>query len=217
MEALVYHSEPLICEDHLNLNDPEINENFNSNKLFERGVMQFGCQHYHRRCRIRAPCCNEVFDCRHCHNEAKNSINVESVHRHNLPRHEVQKVICSLCGTEQMASNPCIEWALLHDCPVCFEYLFESINDVSVLPCVHTIHSVCDMSKVLEKLDIEIAATPMPDLYHNLIIIKITNANDCGVNSEVKFHIVAQKCLNCKSYNTPPDQKTCRHTLHNLL
>jgi RING finger/CHY zinc finger protein 1 len=29
------------------------------------------CLHYRRRCRIRAPCCNEVFDCRHCHNEAK--------------------------------------------------------------------------------------------------------------------------------------------------
>jgi len=28
------------------------------------------CEHYRRRCRIRAPCCNEVFDCRHCHNEA---------------------------------------------------------------------------------------------------------------------------------------------------
>lgn len=29
------------------------------------------CKHYRRRCRIRAPCCNEIFDCRHCHNEAK--------------------------------------------------------------------------------------------------------------------------------------------------
>lgn len=29
------------------------------------------CTHYRRRCKIRAPCCDEVFDCRHCHNEAK--------------------------------------------------------------------------------------------------------------------------------------------------
>lgn len=28
------------------------------------------CQHYRRRCQIRAPCCNEIFTCRHCHNEA---------------------------------------------------------------------------------------------------------------------------------------------------
>lgn len=28
------------------------------------------CKHYRRRCKIRAPCCNEIFSCRHCHNEA---------------------------------------------------------------------------------------------------------------------------------------------------
>uniref|UniRef100_A0A453FI86 CHY-type domain-containing protein n=1 Tax=Aegilops tauschii subsp. strangulata TaxID=200361 RepID=A0A453FI86_AEGTS len=38
---------------------------------FEKGLMQYGCAHYRRRCRIRAPCCNEIFDCRHCHNESK--------------------------------------------------------------------------------------------------------------------------------------------------
>ena len=29
------------------------------------------CSHYRRRCKIRAPCCNEIFDCRHCHNDVK--------------------------------------------------------------------------------------------------------------------------------------------------
>ena len=28
------------------------------------------CEHYRRRCRIRAPCCDRIFTCRHCHNEA---------------------------------------------------------------------------------------------------------------------------------------------------
>lgn len=28
------------------------------------------CKHYRRRCMLRAPCCNEIFSCRHCHNEA---------------------------------------------------------------------------------------------------------------------------------------------------
>uniref|UniRef100_A0A453HBY3 CHY-type domain-containing protein n=2 Tax=Aegilops tauschii TaxID=37682 RepID=A0A453HBY3_AEGTS len=32
--------------------------------------MGFGCKHYRRRCRIRAPCCNDVFHCRHCHNDS---------------------------------------------------------------------------------------------------------------------------------------------------
>ncbi|KAK9052749.1 hypothetical protein SSX86_029379 [Deinandra increscens subsp. villosa] len=107
-----------------------------------------------------------------------------------------------------------------HDCPVCFEYLFDSIDDVTVMPCGHTIHrkclkemqqhmqyacplcfkSVCDMSKVWEKLDMEIAATPMPEFYQNNLIWIL--CNDCGANSEVPFHIVAHKCPNCQSYNT---------------
>ncbi|CAK9164525.1 unnamed protein product [Ilex paraguariensis] len=272
-------------------------------ELLDRGYLKYGCSHYQRRCRIRAPCCNEVFDCRHCHNEAKNNININQKLRHDIPRHQVQQVICSLCDTEQEVrqvcincgvcmgkyfcgtcklfdddtskkqyhcngcgicriggrenffhcykcrccysvllknSHPCVEGAMHHDCPVCFEvyyhltntfsfmtvavtdilYLFESRNDVTVMPCGHTIHknclkemqehfqyacplcskSVCDMSKVWEKFDMEIAATPMPESYHNKMIWIL--CNDCGTTSEVQFHILAQKCPNCKSYNT---------------
>ncbi|XP_048228217.1 probable E3 ubiquitin-protein ligase RZFP34 [Ricinus communis] len=249
----------------------------------DKGCMEYGCQHYLRRCRIRAPCCNEIFDCRHCHNEAKNNITVDQKLRHDMPRHEVRWVICSLCATEQEVqqfcvncgvcmgryfcktcklfdddtskkqyhcdgcgicriggrenffhcykcgccysillknSHPCVEGAMHHDCPVCFEFLFESRYDVTVLPCGHTIHknclkemrehyqyacplcsrSVCDMSKVWEKFDVEIAATPMPETYQNRMVWIL--CNDCGKTSQVQYHIVAQKCLNCKSYNT---------------
>lgn len=249
----------------------------------EKGLMHYGCPHYRRRCRIRAPCCNEIFNCRHCHNEAKNNINVDQKHRHDIPRHQVRQVICSLCGTEQEVqqvcincgvcmgkyfcetcklfdddiskmqyhcngcgicriggrenffhcfkcgccysillknSHPCVEGAMHHDCPVCFEFLFESRSDITVMPCGHTIHmnclkemrehyqyacplclkSVCDMSKVWEKYDMEIAATPMPEPYQSKLVWIL--CNDCGKTSEVSFHLVAQKCSDCKSYNT---------------
>ncbi|XP_041993847.1 probable E3 ubiquitin-protein ligase RZFP34 isoform X2 [Salvia splendens] len=249
----------------------------------DKGYMQYGCPHYRRRCRIRAPCCNEIFSCRHCHNDAKNSISIEQKLRHDIPRHSVEKVICSLCDTEQevqqvckscgvcmgryfcgvcklfdddtskeqyhcngcsicriggsknffhcnkcgccysallKTSHPCVERAMHQDCPVCFEYLFESRNDVIALPCGHTIHkacleemqehyqyacpicskSVCDMSKVWEKFDLEIAATPMPPYCENKMVWIL--CNDCGRNSEVKYHVVAHKCPHCKSYNT---------------
>lgn len=52
----------------------------------------YGCAHYMRRCKIRSPCCGEVFDCRHCHNEAKNSLQVDLQDRHEIPRHEIKKV-----------------------------------------------------------------------------------------------------------------------------
>ncbi|KAK1298709.1 hypothetical protein QJS10_CPB14g01196 [Acorus calamus] len=117
-------------------------------------------------------------------------------------------------------SHSCVERAMHHDCPVCFEYLFESTNDVSVLPCGHTIHvkclkemqqhlqyacplcskSVCDMSKVWEMMDLEVAATPIPEVYQNRMVSIL--CNDCGASSTVQFHVLAQKCLKCKSYNT---------------
>ena len=37
-----------------------------------KGLMETGCEHYRRRCKLVAPCCGEVFWCRHCHNVAKN-------------------------------------------------------------------------------------------------------------------------------------------------
>ncbi|KAG5562661.1 hypothetical protein RHGRI_005398 [Rhododendron griersonianum] len=284
------------CRECLPMEELICDAKTTSTELLDPGCMQYGCPHYRRRCRIRAPCCNEIFDCRHCHNEAKNGINVDQKHRHDIPRHLVQQVICSLCGTEQEVSHdlvwfgksvsvvacvwedtsvrlasclmtiyqrssiiamdvayaglaggrissiainavrccysvllknchPCVEGAMHHDCPVCFEktavqYLFESRNDVIVMPCGHTIHksclkemqehyqyacplcskSVCDMSKVWEKFDVEIAATPMPELYQNKMVWIL--CNDCGSTSEVQFHIVGQKCPNCKSYNT---------------
>ncbi|KAG1354858.1 E3 ubiquitin-protein ligase RZFP34 [Cocos nucifera] len=247
------------------------------------GSGQYGCSHYRRRCKIRATCCDEIFDCRHCHNEVKNSLEIDLRERHEIPRHEVKKVICSLCDTEQDVqqycsncgvcmgkyfcgkckffddnvsknqyhcdgcgicrtageekffhcyrcgccystllrdSHRCVERAMHHNCPICFEYLFESTKDISVLPCGHTIHleclkemrvhfqfscpvcsrSVCDMSSVWKKLDQEVASTPMPEMYQNKMVWIL--CNDCGMRSNVQFHIVAHKCPGCNSYNT---------------
>ncbi|KAI5666419.1 hypothetical protein M9H77_16272 [Catharanthus roseus] len=249
----------------------------------ELGSGDFGCKHYRRRCKIRAPCCNEIFDCRHCHNEAKNSLEINPLLRHDLPRHTVQRVICSLCGTEQDVqknckncgvcmgkyfcqkckffdddvskqqyhcdecgicrtggkenffhcnkcgccysklikdSHHCVEMAMHHNCPVCFEFLFDTMKDITVLPCGHTIHldcvkemerhnryscpvcskSICDLSNLWKKIDQEVASTPMPEMYKDKMVWIL--CNDCGVISEVHFHILAHKCLRCKSYNT---------------
>ncbi|KAI4300346.1 hypothetical protein L6164_033734 [Bauhinia variegata] len=271
------------------------------------GYAKYGCSHYKRRCKIRAPCCNEIFDCRHCHNESKNSIELDPVDRHDIPRHDLKrvrshnicwllvssfqrvasygslKIICSLCSTEQDVqqmcincgvcmgnyfcfkckffdddvskkqyhcdecgicrtggeenffhcnkcgccysklmkdSHQCVEKAMHHNCPVCFEFLFDTTKDITVLPCGHTIHlgcvtemerhyqyacpvcskSFCDMSRVWERLDQEVASTPMPEIYQSKMVWIL--CNDCGETSEVSFHIVAHKCNKCKSYNT---------------
>eukprot|EP00897_Mesotaenium_endlicherianum_P003374 jgi/Mesen1/3064/ME000018S02374 len=63
-----------------------------------KGIFKYSCQHYKRRCKLRAPCCGQVFPCRHCHNEAQAG---DEKQHHELPRHSVKLVICSLCDTEQ--------------------------------------------------------------------------------------------------------------------
>ncbi|KAL0330780.1 UNVERIFIED_CONTAM: putative E3 ubiquitin-protein ligase RZFP34 [Sesamum angustifolium] len=241
-------------EEHIPAEESLSQGKITGTEALDKGYLKYGCSHYRRRCQIRAPCCNEIFDCRHCHNEAKNNICVDQQLRHDVPRHLIEKVICSLCDTEQevqqvctncgvcmaryycaicklfdddtskeqyhcngcgicriggsknffhcdkcgccysvllKSSHPCVERAMHQDCPVCFEYLFDSRNDVIAMPCGHTIHktclvemqehykyacpicskSVCDMSKVWEKFDLEIAATPMPTYYENKMVL----------------------------------------------
>nr|CAB3499486.1 unnamed protein product [Digitaria exilis] len=176
------------------------------------GAEQHGCEHYRRGCRVVAPCCGEVFGCRHCHNDAKNSLEVDPRHRHEIPRCCYSNVLKD--------SHRCVERAMHHNCPVCFEYLFDSTKDISVLQCGHTIHlecmnemrahhhfscpvcsrSACDMTDTWRKLDEEVAATPMPEIYQKKMVWIL--CNDCSATSSVQFHVLGQKCPGCNSYNT---------------
>merc|ERR1712154_472518 len=60
-----------------------------------------------------------------------------------------------------------------------------------------------DMATVWERIDREVAATPMPreyaDLYRNIF------CRDCNKSSVSLFHIVGMKCGECESYNTSLD------------
>eukprot|EP00271_Cylindrocystis_brebissonii_P006683 TRINITY_DN19448_c0_g1_i1.p1 TRINITY_DN19448_c0_g1~~TRINITY_DN19448_c0_g1_i1.p1 ORF type:complete len:330 (+),score=49.32 TRINITY_DN19448_c0_g1_i1:271-1260(+) len=259
-------------------------ESLHREVALKKGFMKHGCSHYRRRCKLRAPCCGEIFDCRHCHNEAKNGYDSDPQKRHDLPRHEVKSVICSLCNTEQEVNHvcvncgvcmglyfcatckfydddvkkeqfhcnlcgicriggkdnffhcnrcgccyalelqrnghACVENSMHQDCPVCFEYLFDSIRDIAVMRCGHTMHLHCshemhahghyacpvcskslhNMGHVWAQLDLEVEATPMPDIYLQKKVWIL--CNDCGTTSHVKFHVLAHKCGDCGSYNT---------------
>lgn len=246
------------------------------------GAEHHGCAHYKRGCKIRAPCCNEVFDCRHCHNDAKSVNEKDDTQRHEIDRRLVEKVICSLCDHEQDVQqvcencgvcmgeyfcskckffdddtskrqfhcdkcgicriggrdnffhcdrcgccysvelrerHTCVEKSMHQDCAICMEYLFDSLMDITVLPCGHTLHleclqemykhyqyncplcnkSVCDMSSVWKEIDLEIASIQMPENQSRMVWIL---CNDCGAKNEVRYHVVGQKCGTCPSYNT---------------
>ncbi|XP_020252313.1 E3 ubiquitin-protein ligase MIEL1-like [Asparagus officinalis] len=239
------------------------------------GKLEFGCNHYRRRCKIRAPCCNEIFGCRHCHNES-------DVDGHTLCRHDVQKVICLVCDTEQRVTkvctkcgvnmgeyfceickfyddtekgqfhcddcgicrvggqdnffhcemcgscysnslrgkHTCVENSMKQNCPICAEYLFDSLKVTSVLKCGHTMHSEClagmlnhhhrytcpmcsksvvDMARHWRKLDQEIRTMIMPLSYRFKVQIR---CHQCENTTERMFHILGHKCGSCSSYNT---------------
>ncbi|VDI18316.1 RING finger and CHY zinc finger domain-containing protein 1 [Mytilus galloprovincialis] len=57
-----------------------------------------GCQHYKRKCKLLAPCCNRDYFCRICHDEKEN---------HVLDRHSVKKVVCAKCEEVQEKHEKC--------------------------------------------------------------------------------------------------------------
>mmetsp|Transcript_52863 Transcript_52863/g.141239 ORF Transcript_52863/g.141239 Transcript_52863/m.141239 type:complete len:261 (+) Transcript_52863:52-834(+) len=59
----------------------------------------YGCRHYRRRCKIVAPCCGELFWCRHCHNEGAQN--------HEINRKQIQTIMCQSCFAEQEPSGSC--------------------------------------------------------------------------------------------------------------
>ncbi|KAL0040618.1 hypothetical protein WJX77_012540 [Trebouxia sp. C0004] len=226
-----------------------------------KGELQHGCEHYRRRCKLVAPCCGEVFWCRHCHNDAKSENEVDPKKRHDLERKNVKELVCALCDTRQPVNQHCqhcfvtfgvyscmeciffddetakkqfhcddcgicrgkhicVQNSMKQNCPVCFEFLFDSVRPTAVLNCGHTIHEACltnmtqnqqmscpicmksymDMAPYWQHLDAEIAVTPMPQDYANWRVDIL--CNDCNKPSRVQFHILGLKCSHCRSYNT---------------
>lgn len=129
---------------------------------------------------------------------------------------------CGCCYSRALRGNHvCVENSMRQNCPVCFEYLFDSVRPTAVLPCGHTIHSDClkemernralscpicmksyaDLGPVWRRLDEEIAATPMPAEYARWTVGLA--CHDCGGRAgAVRFHVLGHKCPHCASYNT---------------
>ncbi|WZZ22068.1 hypothetical protein YC2023_123455 [Brassica napus] len=128
---------------------------------------------------------------------------------------------CGSCYAIGLRNNHrCVEDSMRHHCPICYEYLFDSLKDTTVMKCGHTMHfecyhemlkrdkfccpicsrSVIDMSKTWQRMDEEIEATSMPSDYRDKKVWIL--CNDCNDTTEVNFHIIGQKCGHCRSYNT---------------
>jgi len=128
---------------------------------------------------------------------------------------------CGACYSIELRNNHvCVPNSMQRDCPICYEYLFDSLEAPQVLRCGHTIHrkclenysahggytcplcnaSVCDMRAAWLYLDEEIRNAPLPeDLLHQQVEML---CNDCHQRSQTVFHPMGLKCAPCGSYNT---------------
>jgi uncharacterized CHY-type Zn-finger protein len=59
------------------------------------------CVHYERNCNIVAPCCENIYGCRICHDE------LSPPSHPDMNRFLVREVVCKNCHTQQPASNKC--------------------------------------------------------------------------------------------------------------
>ncbi|GJZ49879.1 E3 ubiquitin protein ligase MIEL1 [Tanacetum coccineum] len=88
---------------------------------------------------------------------------------------------CGSCYALSLRNNhSCVENSMRHHCPICYEYLFDSLKDTTVMKCGHTMHSECcnemlkrsnfscpicsksviDMSRIWQRLDEEFKFLP---------------------------------------------------------
>jgi RING finger/CHY zinc finger protein 1 len=132
---------------------------------------------------------------------------------------------CNACLSIALRDgHRCTQDAMKRACPICFEYLFDSVRPISVLPrCGHVLHADCfgrmlasgsvtcplcmrtavtphHRDRLWQRLDDAVAATPMPAEYQGVRVPVL--CNDCGSRSQVQFHVVGHKCSGCGGYNT---------------
>lgn len=60
---------------------------------------EFGCVHYRRACKLRAPCCGRLYPCRLCHDQALTD--------HAMDRYAVAEICCMRCGELQPPARTC--------------------------------------------------------------------------------------------------------------
>ena len=128
---------------------------------------------------------------------------------------------CGACYSNELRDNHvCLPNAMKRNCPICCEFLFDSLEAPQVLRCGHALHrsclekyvshggytcplccvSICDMQPVWDQWSDEIATTPMPPELSGTTIRLF--CNDCNEYSTAPYHFLGLKCGGCGSFNT---------------
>lgn len=165
----------------------------------ESGELLLGCEHYPRRCKIKAACCGLFYGCRLCHDHPAAD--------HAINRFDTETVLCMLCGVEQPVAEGCItpgccEKFARHFCPICKFY--DDTPGKDIYHCHDC--GICRVGKGLGK-----------DNFH------CTTCNACVSMSSKDSHKCLAKSLDadcpiCSQYlftsTQPVVYMICGHTMH---
>jgi translation initiation factor 2 beta subunit (eIF-2beta)/eIF-5 len=127
---------------------------------------------------------------------------------------------CNACiGMSNLDTHVCIEKILESNCPICLEWMHNSVSPPMFLKCGHPMHVKCfekfarssfrcptclkaagdmrDQDHVIEEY---VNAIEIPEHYKNDKALIL--CNECLKKSQVKYHFAYHKCPECSSYNT---------------
>ena len=99
-------------------------------------------------------------------------------------------MLCEACFCVVQGNHVCVENSMRQNCPVCFEYLFDSVRPTAVLPCGHTIHSDClrEMERNRCAL-VSQACWTRPESLHNLKSRPLTTSASRGHYKNAKISV----------------------------
>ncbi|KAK4257144.1 hypothetical protein QN277_006769 [Acacia crassicarpa] len=156
----------------------------------------YGCKHYRRSCKLLASCCNQLYTCIHCHNEATD---------HSIDRKYITKMMCMKCLKIQPISATCSTVSCgnlpmaKYYCRIC--RLFDDEREIYHCP-------YCNLCRVGKGLGL--------DYFHCM------NCNAC-MSRSLKVHICREKflednCPICHEYIftscSPVKALPCGHVMH---
>lgn len=151
------------------------------------------CEHYVRRCSLVAPCCNKVYVCRHCHNDAET---------HEMDRHAVKEVVCNECNQRQPVGQTCNNESCrtmfaAYFCAVC--NFFDNRIERNYYHCDKC--GICRVKGENEFVHCDTCRTCVSASNHKC--------------KEEQFHTDCPICMENMFYSTKPSNVIpCGHTMH---
>ncbi|KAJ2745826.1 hypothetical protein GGI20_001881 [Coemansia sp. BCRC 34301] len=128
--------------------------------------------------------------------------------------------VCDACvAIGARGRHSCKEKRLHCTCPICDEWLSDSVLSIVQPACQHLMHegclskhlehsykcpvcsaSLCDTKAIFDSIECYMRSSAMPPEYQGRL--STVFCNDCHRRSVTKYHFLYHKCQECNSYNT---------------